>query len=543
MAIIISYFQKSEKMSEIVEDFERFGFKAQILRGVAEAGFTIPSPIQSEAIPHIMAGRDLIGQAQTGTGKTAAFGLPALDKIERHDRVEILVITPTRELATQVSDELFKLGRFAGVRTVTVYGGQSSFRQVDLISRGAQVVVATPGRLLDLLNSGRLKDLAPRIVILDEADEMLDMGFLDDIKEIFKFLSPERQTLMFSATMPAPIRDLANRILRDPVSVKVTAEETTNKDIEQRYFVIEEYERDDAILRLIDAEEPSRSIVFVRTKKEADRLSTMLIARGYSAKGLHGDMEQKSREETIKGFKSGQLEILVATDVAARGLDVKDVSHVFNYHIPFDPESYVHRIGRTGRAGRKGAAVTLVTPLEFKELQRIKKNVGAEIKRETVPTLGDLKKAQSAKLINSILHARINDEANALLAHLEEQIDSRQISLKLLSLLVEKQGAQGPDNIGLSAQRLEKLLNDQKRHQGSKGGGFGRKNFGGGGRSHGRFSKGGDHGFGDRSRLDRGGYGDQGRSDRAGDRGGYNTRSDRDHGNFGGKKPRGGRDR
>ncbi|MDR0665462.1 MAG: DEAD/DEAH box helicase [Helicobacteraceae bacterium] len=472
-------------MSNQYDSFESFGFKPQILRGVVEAGFATPSPIQAEAMPYILEGRDLIAQAQTGTGKTAAFGLPTMNRIERTDQVELLVITPTRELATQVSDELFKLGRFAGVRTVTVYGGQSSYRQVDLIARGAQVVVATPGRLLDLLSSDRLKNFAPSIVVLDEADEMLDMGFLDDIKEIFKFLPKERQTLMFSATMPAPIRDLAGRILRDPVSVKVTpADETANKDIFQQYYVIEEHERDDAILRLFDAVEPSKSIVFVRTKKEAERLSTMLIAKGYGAKGLHGDMEQKSREEVIKSFKTAQLDILVATDVAARGLDVKDVSHVFNYHIPFDPESYVHRIGRTGRAGKKGVAVTLVTPLEYKELQRIKKIAGADIRRESVPTLGDVKKAHSNKLVGSVLNARLNDESQRILTVLEEQIDLQQIALKTISLLIEKQNITGPDSIGVNPQRLEKLLNDHRRDRspkrgGGKGGGYARPKRGG----------------------------------------------------------------
>ncbi|MDR1451261.1 MAG: DEAD/DEAH box helicase [Helicobacteraceae bacterium] len=471
------------------DSFDSFGFKPQILKGANEAGFVTPSPIQAEAIPYILEGRDLIGQAQTGTGKTAAFGLPTMSRIKGGDSVELLVITPTRELATQVSDELFKLGRFAGLRTVTVYGGQSSYRQVDLINRGAQVVVATPGRLLDLLGSNRLKSFAPSIVILDEADEMLDMGFLDDIKEIFKFLPVERQTLMFSATMPQPIKDLASKILRDPVNVKVTPpDENANKDIAQQYYVIEEHERDDAILRLFDSEEPSRSIIFTRTKKEADRLSTMLIAKGYGAKGLHGDMEQKSREEVIKSFKNSQLDILVATDVAARGLDVKEVSHVFNYHIPFDPESYVHRIGRTGRAGKKGIAITLVTPLEYKELQRIKKFAGADIKMQQVPTLGDVKKAHSSKLINSILGARLSDEARRLLTILEEQIDAQQLALKALSLLIEKQNISGPDSIGVNPQRLEKLLTDHRRDRPLKRGG-------GKGGGHSRFRK----PFGDRA--------------------------------------------
>lgn len=493
------------------DSFESFGFKPEILKGIAEAGFVTPSPIQSDAIPFVLEGRDLIGQAHTGTGKTAAFGLPAMQRITGNNTVELLVITPTRELATQVSDELFKLGRFAGVKTVTVYGGQSSYRQIDLIGRGAQVVVATPGRLLDLLSSGRLEDFAPSMVVLDEADEMLDMGFLDDIKDIFKFLPSQRQTLMFSATMPPPIRDLAQKILNDPISVKVTAEETTNKDIAQQYYVIEEYERDDAILRLIDSQEPVKSIVFARTKKEVDRLSTMLVANGHSAKGLHGDMEQRGREEVIKGFKSGQLEILVATDVAARGLDVKDVSHVFNYHIPFDPESYVHRIGRTGRAGKKGIAITLVTPLEFKELQRIKKIVGTDIRHELVPTLGEVRKAQSGKLIADILKTPISDEAQALLSTIGEELDLQQSALKMLSLLIEKQSVTGPDKIGLSMARLEKFLASQKNRE-SRGRDYSRGGSKGG--NYRRDSRGGGY---DRSRNDRGG---DRRDDRGGDRGG-----------------------
>jgi ATP-dependent RNA helicase DeaD len=482
-------------MSEHIDSFESFGFKPQILRGVREAGFTTPSPIQIEAIPYIMQGKDLIGQAHTGTGKTAAFGLSTMNRIERESGVELLVITPTRELATQVSDELFKLGRFANIHTVTVYGGMSSYRQIDLIGRGAQVVVATPGRLLDLLQSGKLKSFLPSMVVLDEADEMLDMGFIDDIKEIFKFLPRERQTLMFSATMPAPIRELAKQILNDPVFVKITQEEAAKKDIAQQFYVIEEHERDDAILRLIDSEEPVRSIIFARTKKEVDRLSTMLIAKGYSARGLHGDMEQRSREEVIKGFKSSQLEILVATDVAARGLDVKDVSHVFNYHIPFDPESYVHRIGRTGRAGKKGIAVTLVTPLEFKELQRIKKTVGAEIIRGIVPTLGDVRRVHSGKLISEIAHARLLEEAQPILSELIEQMDLQQVALKMISLLIEKQNLSGPDRIGISTQRLEKLLNEQNRRTSD------RPRWRGG--NKGGSSKGGYHRKPPRGRRDR----------------------------------------
>jgi len=318
------------------ETFEQFGLKKEILRAIGYAGFKTPSPIQKMAIPIVLSGRDVVAQAQTGTGKTAAFGLPTLNKMSGNNGVEALIITPTRELANQVSDELYKYGKQLGIRTVTVYGGSSYGRQIGLIERGAQVVIATPGRLKDILARDMLKDFAPSTVILDEADEMLDMGFLDDINEIFSYLPSDRQTLLFSATMPPPIKKLAERILVDPEFITITRSETTNVDIEQKYYVIDENERDDAIIRLLDAEETGKCVVFCRTKKEVDRVADVLSGVGYSAKGLHGDMEQRQREAVIKGLKTGQYDILVATDVAARGIHIDDVSHVFNYHIPFD---------------------------------------------------------------------------------------------------------------------------------------------------------------------------------------------------------------
>ena len=373
--------QKEEiKVEKPTIMFDDLGLKQEILQSIKYAGFTVPSPIQAEAIPIVLQGRDMVGQAHTGTGKTAAFSLPALNNMKMDGTVEMLVITPTRELATQVSDEIFKYGRNINAKTVTVYGGSSYTRQLDLINRGASVVVATPGRLLDILKRNMIKDFAPSIVVLDEADEMLDMGFLDDINEIFSYLPTNRQTLLFSATMPQPIKTLASRILNNPAFVSITKGETTNSDIEQLYYVIDEHERDDAIIRLMDSEITKKSIVFCRTKSEVDRLSNVLSNAGYLANGLHGDMEQRQRETVIKGFKSNSVKVLVATDVAARGIHVDNISHVFNYHIPFDPESYVHRIGRTGRAGTKGKAITLLTPLEFKELQRIKQKVGRDRK-------------------------------------------------------------------------------------------------------------------------------------------------------------------
>ena len=283
----------------------------------------------------------------TGTGKTAAFGLPILNKLECNGDVEAVIIVPTRELAMQVSDEIFKFGKFLKINTATVYGGQSYSRQLKHIENSS-VIVATPGRFLDLLRDGKI-EIAPKYVVLDEADEMLDMGFLDDIKEIFTFMPEDRQTLLFSATMPTAIKNLAKTILQNPEFITITTSNITNSKITQTFYVVEEKERDDALIRLFDFKNPEKSIIFCRTKKEVDRLSTFLVSQGYMAKALHGDMEQRQREEAIRAFKSSKLEILIATDVAARGLDVNDVTHVFNYHLPFDSESYVHRIGRTGR--------------------------------------------------------------------------------------------------------------------------------------------------------------------------------------------------
>ncbi|MEA2111548.1 MAG: DEAD/DEAH box helicase [Campylobacterota bacterium] len=448
----------STEDTTIQTSFDQFRFKRPIMQALSYAGFKVPSPIQQLAIPVIMEGRDVVGQAHTGTGKTAAFSLPILNAMHLEGGVEALIITPTRELANQVSDEIFKYGKQLGARTVTVYGGSSYSRQLGLIERGAQVVVATPGRLLDILKRNMIKDFAPKTVILDEADEMLDMGFLDDINEIFTYLPKERQTLLFSATMPMPIKKLAERILVNPEFISITKGETTNKDISQQYYVIDERERDDAIIRLLDAQETNKVVVFCRTKREVDRLSNVLSAVGYNAKGLHGDMEQRQRESTIRGLKTGATDILVATDVAARGIHIDDVSHVINYHIPFDPESYVHRIGRTGRAGQKGMAITLVTPMEFKELQRIKSKVGTTMEHAFIPSKLDVKQAGLNRLIETIEQQKIYDEAHIILDELKKDMDMEQIIYKLSSMLLDNQSIKGPNTIGIAPERLEKIM-------------------------------------------------------------------------------------
>jgi len=475
-----------QENSTIQSQFLDFGFKNEINKGILNAGFKIPSPIQAKAIPIIKEGRDLVAQANTGTGKTAAFGLPAMDKIIGLKGVGLLVITPTRELASQVADELYNLGKYAGVKTVTLYGGSSYARQLDLIKRGANVVVATPGRLKDLLSSGRLKDFNPEIVVLDEADEMLDMGFLEDIKDIFSYLPKNRQTVLCSATMPKPIRVLADKILDNPATVSIVDKDNaTNKDIEQSYYVIEEKERTDALVRLIDHSNPDKAIIFCRMKIEVDRLADTLISRGYDAKGLHGDMDQRARDEVIKNFRNSRVNILVATDVAARGLDVKGVTHVFNYHIPFDPESYVHRVGRTGRAGEKGEAITLIAPMEFKELLRIQKSMGAPIKLKTIPTSFDLQEKELNDLNSEIVKTDIKNEAGIILSNLQEENDIGEIALKAISLLLSKHSSKGPEHIGFSEKEAKRLLEKFKNSSGKSKNQRGRRD----GRSRSRNSK------------------------------------------------------
>lgn len=439
--------------------FNDFGFRTKLIKSIEEAGFKEPSPIQREAIPHILAGKDIVAQAHTGTGKTAAFALPILNKLSGHN-AEALIIVPTRELAMQVSDEIYRFGKVLGINTSTVYGGQSYNRQIKLIENSS-VIVATPGRFLDLLRNEQIK-IEPKFVILDEADEMLDMGFLDDIKEIFTYLPKNRQTLLFSATMPLAIKNLAKTILDKPEFVTITKSDVTNKNISQTFYVVDEKERDDALIRLFDYKNPKKSIIFCRTKKDVDRLSTFLISQGFIAKALHGDMEQKQREEAIKAFRTSKLEILIATDVAARGLDVNDVSHVFNYHLPFDSESYVHRIGRTGRAGKDGVAISIVTPHEFKTLQRIEKSIGTKLESKVVPNISTVKQKKIDELKTNIINQEVKDYAISLVEDLKEEFDISTIAFKLASIISSKTYVKGSNNIGKSEIDLKKLFEASK---------------------------------------------------------------------------------
>ncbi len=490
--------------------FTDFDLKPSIQAAITEAGFTEPSPVQRDAIPLILQGHDMIAQAQTGTGKTAAFGLPIMSMMKADGSVEGLVIVPTRELAMQVSDELFRFGKLSGIKTATVYGGTPYKKQIDRINQ-ASIVVATPGRLQDLLISGRIQ-IKPQFVVLDEADEMLDMGFLDEIKNIFTFLPKERQTLMFSATMPNAIRKLAEQILHNPKTVSITKAEKTNTKITQLYYVVQERERDDALVRLIDYKNPEKCIIFCRMKKEVDRLVAHLTAQGFKVSGLHGDMEQKQREVTIRAFKQGGIDIFIATDVAARGLDVNDVTHVFNYHIPFDSESYVHRIGRTGRGGKSGEAITLVSPNELRTIKRIEKDVGTKMITQVIPTRMEVQNNRSDALIAKIAQTKITDKAVELVKTLQHDLDIVTIAHLLASMIQSENAVKGKDNIGLGLEEIALLMERAMQQRGNSTGRNRRRGGGGGGyRNKNKNSNGRNrHGRGGRRNSRNGGQGGRG---------------------------------
>ena len=352
--------------------FNELNLSAELLAEVDKAGFVEASPIQEQTIPLALEGKDVIGQAQTGTGKTAAFGLPTLEKIHTEDQtIQALVIAPTRELAVQSQEELFRFGRSKGVKVRSVYGGSSIEKQIKALKSGAHIVVGTPGRLLDLIKRKALKLQDIETLILDEADEMLNMGFLEDIEAIISRVPENRQTLLFSATMPDAIKRIGVQFMKDPEHVKIAAKELTTELVDQYYIRVKEQEKFDTMTRLMDVEQPELAIVFGRTKRRVDELTRGLKIRGFRAEGIHGDLDQNKRLRVLRDFKNGNLDVLVATDVAARGLDISGVTHVYNYDIPQDPESYVHRIGRTGRAGKSGQSITFVSPNEMGYLQII----------------------------------------------------------------------------------------------------------------------------------------------------------------------------
>lgn len=368
------------------------GLSAKIMKSITDMGFEEASPIQSETIPIMLEGKDIIGQAQTGTGKTAAFAIPAIERLDvRAKDLQVIVLCPTRELVIQVTEEFRKLMKYRDdLAVVPVYGGQEIDRQLKALRKKPQIVVGTPGRTMDHMRRGSLKLEAVKLVVLDEADEMLDMGFREDIEIILKDTPAERQTVMFSATMPAEIMKLMKTYQKNPVRVDVTVQKINMPKIDQYYFEVQEKEKPEALARLLDLHDITRALVFSNTKIQVDNLVEILQARGYSADGLHGDLNQKKRDKVMGGFRTGRIEILVATDVACRGIDVSDIEAVFNYDIPRDDEDYIHRIGRTARAGKTGRAFSFVVGRQIYNLKRIEKINEIMIQRKSIPTLDDL---------------------------------------------------------------------------------------------------------------------------------------------------------
>ena len=399
--------------------FESLGISEEMLAAVKKAGFTKPSPIQAETIPLLMAGRDVVGLAQTGTGKTAAFALPVLSKVDLKARTpQALVLAPTRELAAQVADSFQEFaGDLKGLEVLPVYGGQSYGFQLSGLRRGAQIIVGTPGRIIDHLKRGSLDISELKYLVLDEADEMLNMGFQEDVERILEDTPEAKQVALFSATMPAGIRKISQQYLTDPAEVTVKTREKTNTNITQRWIFVPHRDKLQALVRILEVTDVDGMIVFVRTKSETEEVADALRAAGFSAAAINGDIAQAQRERTVEQLKSGRLDILVATDVAARGLDVERISHVVNFDIPREAESYVHRIGRTGRAGRSGEAILFVTPKEKRMLRTIERATKATLTEDELPTVDEVNEARKKRFRESITK-HLDDKQVALFREL-----------------------------------------------------------------------------------------------------------------------------
>ncbi|HSK75234.1 MAG TPA: DEAD/DEAH box helicase [Thermoanaerobaculia bacterium] len=407
------------------ESFESLGLSAPLLKALVEVGYEAPTPIQAKTIPPMLAGRDLLGQAQTGTGKTAAFAIPILEKIDPSiPEVQALVLAPTRELAIQVAEAVHTYSKHLGrVGVIPVYGGQPIQLQLKRLERGVHVVVGTPGRIMDHLRRGTLRLDAIRIVVLDEADEMLRMGFIDDVEWILAQAPPGRQTALFSATLPREVRRIAERHLTNPVSIEIEHKTLTLPATEQRYLNVSPQQKLDALARILETEATDAVLIFTRTKNGAAEVAEKLQARGYAAEAMHGDMGQPQRESVIRRLKSGQVEIVVATDVAARGLDVERIRHVVNYDIPYDVEAYVHRIGRTGRAGRSGTAVLFISPRERRMMTEIERYTGQRITPMKMPTQADVAARRIAMFKESIRKTLAEGDLDLYLSLVEELVD------------------------------------------------------------------------------------------------------------------------
>jgi len=482
--------------------FSELGLSEDVLKAVEKLGYEEATPIQTAAIPVLLGGRDLVGQSQTGSGKTAAFAIPAIEKIDPANRaVQALVLCPTRELAVQVAEEVAKLAAFKrGLRELPIYGGASYERQFRGLDAGVQFVIGTPGRIIDHLDRGSLKLDQLQTLVLDECDRMLDMGFAEDIERILEAAPMEKQTAFFSATLPKPIRTMIDRFSRDPEHIKIENATVSAPAIDQIYYEVDRRSKTEVLCRLIDIQDVRYGIIFCATKMMCDELTDNLTNRGYSADKLHGDMSQMMRERTMKRFRERKIELLVATDVAARGLDVDDIEIVFNYDLPNDAEDYVHRIGRTGRAGRAGRAVTFVAGREIWKMQQIQRYTRANIRREKVPSINELAEKRSAAFLETLRETLTKGDYKRYDAVVDELLaagfSATDISNAAMHLLSQE-----------TAREAEQILEDNpNRSAGGPRGAYPRyePKFRGG-----REQQGGDFGGGGGGGGSRGGYEDR----------------------------------
>ncbi len=442
--------------------FDELGLQEALMRAVADMGFEAASPIQAQAIPVELEGRDVIGQAQTGTGKTAAFSLPLLEKIDpKNKKLQSLILCPTRELAIQVAEEIRKLAKYMhGIKILPIYGGQDIVKQIRSLKGGVQIIIGTPGRVMDHMRRKTIKLDHVHTVILDEADEMLNMGFVEDIETILESVPEERQTVLFSATMPEAIMNIAKNFQKDPVLVRVLKKELTVPKIGQYYYMVRQKNKAEVLSRLLDMYNPKLSLVFCNTKKMVDELVNELQGRGYFAEGLHGDLKQSQRDRVMAGFRNGKTEILVATDVAARGIDVDDVEAVFNYDIPQDEEYYVHRIGRTGRAGREGMAFSLVVGREIYKLKDIQRYCKTKIHERQIPSVNDVTKIKTDNILTRMSKIIEEEDLGSLIQAIEEKINEEEYSSLELAAAFLK------DILGEESEEIEEIYSPEQWEEG-----------------------------------------------------------------------------
>ncbi|MDL1995676.1 DEAD/DEAH box helicase [Staphylococcus saprophyticus] len=484
-----------------MQNFKELGISDKMAETLQSMGFNEATPIQKESIPLALEGKDVLGQAQTGTGKTGAFGIPLIEKVADQEGVQSLILAPTRELAMQVAESLKAFAKGQNIQVVTVFGGMPIDRQIKALKKGPQIVVGTPGRVIDHLNRRTLKTNDIHTLILDEADEMMNMGFIDDMKFIMdKIPAEQRQTMLFSATMPKAIQTLVQQFMKSPVIVKTMNNEMSDPQIEEYYTIVKELEKFDTFTSFLDVHQPELAIVFGRTKRRVDELTSALISKGYKAEGLHGDITQAKRLEVLKKFKNDQLDILVATDVAARGLDISGVSHVYNFDIPQDTESYTHRIGRTGRAGKKGVAITFVNPIEMDYIRQIEQANKRQMTALRPPHRKEVLKARENDIKGKVQNWMSRDNEPRLQRIATELLGEYNDVDLIASLLQELVESNDEVDVQLT---FEKPLSRGKGRQGKGGPKRGGNHKRGGGKFDNKNRHSGKGGFNNKKKNDR----------------------------------------